>query len=394
LIPENHEHKDHEETVNDQEEVTIPARPQRNRQAPVRLTDCEITSDDAVNDEGDLIHFALLADAEPINYKEALKNDVWRRAMVEEIQSIEKNQTWELVNLPDKKRKIDVKWVFKVKLNPDGQVSKHKARLVARGFLQKQGIDYNEVFTLVARIETVRLVTVIACKNEWSLYHLDVKSAFLNGPLEEVVFVSQPPGFEIAGKEDMVYKLHKALYGLKQAPRAWNKKIDQVLIQIGFRKCSVEFGVYVQKLSDGGTVIICLYVDDLLITGSSTSEIEKVKEKLKLEFEMMDLGELSFFLGMEFVKLKAGLVMYQHKYIGELLDKFDMKNCNTVSNPSETNSKLEECITEEKVDSTMFRQIVGSLRYLCNSRPDICYSVSVISKFMHDPRKPHLIADK
>ena len=148
--------------------------------------------------------------------------------------------------MPDKKKKIDVKCVFKVKLNFDGQVSKHKARLVAKGFFQKQGMDYNEVFTPVARIETVRLLIAIACKNEWLLYHLVVKSAFLNGPLEELVFVSQPPGFEIAGKENMVYKLHKALYGLKQAPRAWNKKIDQVLIQIGFKKCSVEFGVYVQ----------------------------------------------------------------------------------------------------------------------------------------------------
>jgi len=260
--------------------------------------------------------------------------------------------------------------------------------------IMKEIIDYNEVFAPVARIETMRLVTAIACKNEWSLYHLDVKSTFLNGPLEEIVYVSQPPSFEIAGKENMVFKVHKALYGLKQAPRAWSKKIDQVLTQIGFEKCLVEFGVYVQKLSDGETMITCLYVDDLLITDSSTSEIEKPKKKLKQEFEMTDLVELSFFLGMEFVKLKIGIVMYQKKYIGELLDKFEMKDCNTVSNPSETNSKLDECTEEEKVDSTMFRQIVGSLRYLCNSRPDICYSVSVISRFMYDPRKSHLIAAK
>jgi len=119
-----------------------------------------------------------------------------------------------------------MKWVFKVKLNLDGKGSKHKARLISRGFMQKYGIDYNEVFAPVARIETVRLVVAIACKNEWLLYHLDVKSAFLNGPLEDLVFVSQPPGFEIAGKENIVYKLHTALYGLNQAPRAWDKKID------------------------------------------------------------------------------------------------------------------------------------------------------------------------
>ena len=120
----------------------------------------------------------------------------------------------------------------------------------------------------------------------------------------------------------MVYKLHKALYGLKQAPRAWNKKIDQVLVHIGFKKCSVKFCVYVQTLHEEETIIIGLYVDDTLITGSSTSEIKKVKDKLKLEFEMTDFGEISFFLGIEFVKLKAWMVMHKQKYIGELLDKF------------------------------------------------------------------------
>jgi hypothetical protein len=135
-------------------------------------------------------------------------------------------------------------------------------------------------------------------------------------------------------------------------------------------------------------------VDDLLITGSKASEIEAIKGKLKSEFEMTDLGELSFFLGMEFLKAKSGIVLHQKKYIGELLEKFEMNDCKVVNNPSETNSKLDACSDMEKVDSTMFRQMVGSLRYLCNSRPDICYSVSVISKFMHDPRKPHLVAAK
>ncbi|KAK2398342.1 putative mitochondrial protein [Trifolium repens] len=368
--------------------------PQRVRNASSRLNDHVVTSDNAVNDEGDLIHFALLADAEPINLNEALNNKVWKKAMEEELRSIEKNQTWKLVALPDKKKKIDVKWVFKVKLNPDGTISKHKARLVARGFLQKHGIDYNEVFAPVARIETVRLVVALACRNKWLLYHLDVKSAFLNGPLEEEVFVSQPPGFEIKGKENMVYKLYKALYGLKQAPRAWNKRIDDFLIQIGFKKCAVEFGVYVQNSKDGEIIIICLYVDDLLITGSKTAEIDKVKDKLKREFEMSDLGELSFFLGMEFVKRKGGIVMHQQKYIGEILGKFEMTDCKPISNPSDTNVKLDECADEEGVDPTLFRQMIGSLRYLCNSRPDICYAVSVISKFMNSPKKSHMTAAK
>jgi hypothetical protein len=173
--------------------------------------------------------------------------------------------------------------------------------------------------------------------------------------LEENVYVKQPPGFEIAGKEDRVYKLHKALYGLKQAPRAWNKRIDQFLSQIGFKKCTVEYGVYVKCLEDSSSLIICLYVDDLLVTGSDSNEIEKFKLTMNKEFEMTDLGSLSYFLGMEFVKTSKGMMMHQHKYASELLERFEMDNCNPVSNPCETNSKLEECSEEEIVDSTMFK---------------------------------------
>ncbi|MCH81780.1 hypothetical protein A2U01_0002572 [Trifolium medium] len=160
---------------------------------PSRLADCEVLPDSAVNNEGELIHFALLADAEPVNFNEALQLSVWKKAMIDELKSIEKNQTWELVNPTENVRTIDLKWVFKIKLNPDGGVSKHKARLVARGFLQKKGIDYNEVFAPVARHETIRIVVAIA--NDWPLYHLDVKSTFLNGPLEENVYVKQPPSY-------------------------------------------------------------------------------------------------------------------------------------------------------------------------------------------------------
>jgi hypothetical protein len=344
--------------------------PLRNRQMPSRLADCELLTDSAVNNDGELLHFALLADAEPVNVKDALQSSVWKAAMIDELNSIEKNQTWELVKLPNGKKTIDLKWVYKTKLNPDGSVSKYKARLVARGFLQKQGIDCDEVFAPVARHETVRLVVAIANLKNWPLYHLDVKSAFLNGPLEESVYVTQPPGFEVDGKKELVYKLHKALYGLKQAPRAWNKRIDQFLIQLGFKKCMVEYGVYVMK-SGLGTVIVCLYVDDLLITGGDSNEIEKFKLTMNKEFEMTDLGNLSYFLGMEFVKTSKGMMMHQHKYASELLERFKMDKCNPVSNPCETNSKLEECSEEDMVDSTMFKQMVGSLRYLCNSRPDI-----------------------
>jgi len=157
--------------------------------------------------------------------------------MTEELVAIERNKTWKLVKLPVDKKAIEVKWVYKLKHNPDGSIAKHKARLVAKGFLQRACLDYSEVYAPVARIETMRLVLALACKRNWSAFHLDVKSAFLNGPIDEDVFVTQPPDFVIKEKEYMVYRLHKALYGLKQAPRAWNKKNDSYLVEIGFSKC-------------------------------------------------------------------------------------------------------------------------------------------------------------
>ena len=193
------------------------------------MRDYEVYKDDQITEGGDLVHLALYAGAEPIDVEEALQEPQWIQAMKEELSSIKKNNTWDLVNLPKGKRPIAVKWVFKVKKNPIGEVVKHKARLVAKGFPQREGVDYGEIFAPVARIETIRLVVGIASTRRWSMHQLDVKSAFLNGPLEEDVFVDQPPGFQVDGQEDKVYKLKKALYGLKQAPRAWNKKIDGVL---------------------------------------------------------------------------------------------------------------------------------------------------------------------
>jgi hypothetical protein len=221
-----------------------------------------------------------------------------------------------------------------------------------------------------------------------------VKSAFLNGPLEEKVYVSQPPGFEIQGKENMVFKLSKALYGLKQAPRAWNKRIDVFLSQLQFHRCSVEYGVYVREGHEGtGLLLICLYVDDLLITGSDPKEIDELKKILKSEFEMSDLGELSYFLGMQFKYTAAGVIMYKQKYTKDILKRFNMGSCHPVTTPSEVNIKLRRD-DEGDVDASLFKQLVGSLRFLCNSRPDNSFGVGHISKFMSALKKSHLAAAK
>ncbi|CAL0332892.1 unnamed protein product [Lupinus luteus] len=226
------------------------------------------------------------------------------------------------------------------------------------------------------------------------MFQLDVKSAFLHGPLQEEVYVQQPPGYIIEGKEHLVYKLSKALYGLKQAPRAWNKRIDSFLFKQQFEKCEVEHGVYVKESRDGNLVIICLYVDDLLITGSNPRGIAEVKRVLEAEFEMTDLGKLSYFLGMEFSYTPTGLLMHQSKYAKELLIKYNMNSCNPVSSPVETNLRLTNDEGGEAVDATQCKQIVGSLRFLCNTRPDLIYGVGLVSRFMSNPKKSHMLAAK
>ncbi|KAK2417383.1 putative mitochondrial protein [Trifolium repens] len=390
-IDENHVQDMHTSSDDDDR---IVRKSTRTRFPSVRLADHEVISDDVVNDDGDLVHLAFMADSEPVNWNEAIVDSNWRRAMNEEIQSIEKNNTWSLVDLPPQKKPISVKWIFKVKKNPDGSILKHKARLVARGFLQQQGIDYSEVYAPVARMETIRLVISIASSMNWSLFHMDVKSAFLNGPLEEEVYVSQPPGFEVKTEKHKVYKLHKALYGLKQAPRAWNKRIDQFLHSEGFVKCSVEFGVYMKGSDISNALMICLYVDDLLITGSDHDKIEKFKGRLKDEFEMSDLGRLNYFLGLEFLYGSNGIVLHQRKYIADVLKRFHMESCNEADTPMEANLKLSKNENEQAVDATLFKQVVGSLRFICNTRPDINYVLGSVSRFMSNPKASHMIAAK
>jgi hypothetical protein len=321
-----------------------------------RLQGYEVYRDDVINTEGDLVHFALFVDSEPVNFEEAIASEVWKKAMTDEIEAIERNNTWYLTDLPANKQQIAVKWVYKVKLNPDGSIAKHKARLVAKGFLQKAGLDYQEVYAPVARIETIRLVVAIASVKKWSMSQMDVKSAFLNGPLDEEVYVSQPPGFIKKGHEGMVYRLNKALYGLKQAPRAWNKRIDGFLTQVGFQKSVVEHGVYVKHNSNPTNVlIICLYVDDLLVTGSDSSDIAAFKRMMHSEFEMTDMGKLNYFLGLQFEETTAGTLLHQKKYMKELLVRFNMLGCNPAETPMETNTKL--CLDEngEAVNSTLYK---------------------------------------
>ena len=239
-------------------------------------------------------------------------------------------------------------------MKENGEVDKYKARLVAKGYKQEFGVDYKEVFALVARHDTIRLRVALAAQNSWPIFKLDVKSAFLHGDLQEDVFIDQPPGYVKLGSEHKVYKLKKTLYGLKQAPRAWYNHIDAYFLKEGFQKCPYEHTIYT-KIGDGGKfLMVCLYVDGLTYTGNDRAMFENFKQSMMFEFDMSDLGMIHYILGIEVVHYAVGIFFVKGN-VQEILDRFEIKNCNSVTTPAEKGLKLVKNPAEKRV------QIVGSL---------------------------------
>ena len=302
----------------------------------------------------------LLADAENISFEEAVRDKKWQTAMDEEIKAIDRNNTWELTELPEGSQPIGVKWIFKKKMNAQGEIERYKARLVAKGYKQKEGIDYDEVFAPVVRMETIRLLISQAAQFKWPIFQMDVKSAFLNGVLEEEVYIEQPPGYMKIGEEKKVLKLKKALYGLKQAPRAWNTRIDTYFKENGFKQCPYEHALYA-KNNGGNMIFVALYVDDLIFMGNNNDMIEEFKGTMRREFEMTDLGLMKFFLGLEVRQKETGIFVSHETYAKEILKKYKMENCNPVSIPMEPCAKLSKFDAGERVDASRYRSLVGSL---------------------------------
>lgn len=236
-----------------------------------------------------IVEGCFASSEEPSVFKEAVQYSEWREAMKEEIHMIEKNKTWSLVQRPTDKNVVSVKWIYRLKTDANGNVVRHKARLVARGFAQQYGVDYLETFAPVSRHETIRLLLAVAAQRKWKLFQLDVKSAFLNGELEEEIYIEQPLGFEEEGKEDHVLHLHKALYGLKQAPRAWYSKIDEFFRRENFKRSDNDHALYTKE-TDGKLLVVFIYVDDLIVTGDDENMVEEFKATMKAEFEMSDLA--------------------------------------------------------------------------------------------------------
>jgi hypothetical protein len=214
-----------------------------------------------------------LLEEEPTFFEETIQRKEWVDSMIEEYQSIMKNGVWEIVPRPKSKDVVSYRWLFKIKHVADGSIEKYKARFVARGFSQKEGIDYEETFTPMAKYTSIRTIKSLAAKMKWKLHQMDVKTTFLNGVIEEEVYIEKPQGFEVEDRRSHVYRLKKDLYGLNQAPRAWYGCIDSFLTSLGFTKSKSDSNLFF-KIMDNEPVILLLYVDDLFLTGEEKFIVE------------------------------------------------------------------------------------------------------------------------
>ena len=342
----------------------------------------------------------MVTDSEPKAIEEAMNGpeaNEWTMAVQDELDSLNEMNTWTLVPLPKNVRNVvDCKWIFRKKYNEDGQIDRYKARLVARGFSQEYGVDYLETFAPVVRLNTLRAVIAVAVQKNFEIHQMDVKTAFLNGELEETVYMKQPPGITEKGKEDWVCKLNKSLYGLKQSPRQWNCKFDASLKEMGFKQSIKDPCLYVKN---NPSTYVTVYVDDVVIAGENTESVEKVKDQLKKAFKMKDMGRLHHVLGIKVVHEKnGGINLSQESYIRSLLKRFDLQNMKIYSTPSDTSVILKKHCDDENtklVDLKLYQSMVGSLMYCSlGSRPDIQYAVSVAARYCSKPNQHHMTAVK
>ncbi|KAJ9559500.1 hypothetical protein OSB04_004660 [Centaurea solstitialis] len=327
----------------------------------------------------------------PATAEQALKSKQWRDAMEEEMKALTKNKTWESRILPPGKKTVGCRWVFTIKYKPDGTIDRYKARLVAKGYTQTYGIDYSETFSPVAKINTIRVLVSIAANKGWLLHQFDVKNAFLHGELKEEVYMEAPHGFTDRFGEREVCLLKKSLYGLKQSPRAWFGKFTLAMNNYGFKQSNSDHTLFLKRR---GNLITCLiiYVDDMIITGDDKEEIAKLRKSLFTDFEMKDLGELKYFLGIEVLRSRRGIFMCQQKYVMDLLAETGMIDCKPANTPMIMNQKLYMEEKAEPADKERYQRMVGKLIYLSHTRPDIAYAVGVVSQFMHQPQKDHMEA--
>ncbi|GJY72804.1 putative ribonuclease H-like domain-containing protein [Tanacetum coccineum] len=335
----------------------------------------------------------FLSQEEPKNISQALQDESWVEAMQEELLQFKLQKVWILVDLPSGKKAIGTKWVFKNKRDERSIVVKNKARLVAQGFRQEEGIDYDEVFAPVARIEAIRLFLAFASYMGFTVYQMDVKSAFLYGTIEEEVYVHQPPGFVDPAHPNKVYKVIKALYGLHQAPRAWYETLSSFLMENGFRRGTIDKTLFIKK-NKSDIMLVQVYVDDIIFGSTKKSMCTEFEDCMHKRFQMSSMGELTFFLGLQVKQQPDGIFISQDKYVADILKKFDFWSIRTATTPIESNKPLVKDEDGEDVDVHVYRSMIGSLMYLTASRPDIMFAVCACARFQVTPKASHLNAVK
>ncbi|KAH9650187.1 hypothetical protein KPL70_026271 [Citrus sinensis] len=360
----------------------------------------------------DLSAYALatsreIDEEEPRCYKEAIQSSYkteWQQAMNEEMSSLYKNNTWELVMKPEKRKLIGCKWIYRIK---DGLTAseprRFKARLVAKGYTQKEGVDFKEVFSPVVRHTSIRVLLAMTAVYDMELDQLDVKTAFLHGILQEEILMVQPEGYVDPERRAHVCLLKKSLYGLKQSPRQWYLRFDEFITSNGFKRCSFDCCVYYKLLETHHYIYLLLYVDDMLIACKIKDEIEALKELLNSEFDMKDLGHAKKILGMDIKRNRKEGTMFlsQGSYVKKIVKTFGMSTCKSVITPLASHFKLSnlQCAKTDderrEMEKFPYANAVGCMMYaMVLTRPDISYALSIVSRYMATPRKEHWQAVK
>nr|GEV89362.1 retrovirus-related Pol polyprotein from transposon TNT 1-94 [Tanacetum cinerariifolium] len=313
--------------------------------------------------------------------------------MQEALNEFERLGVWELVPRLDKFMVITLKWIYKVKLDEQGGILKNKAQLVARGYRQEEGIDFEESFAPVARIEAIRIFIAYAAHMNIVVYQMDVKTAFLNGNLREEVYVSQPNGFVDPDNPNHVYKLKKALYGLKQVPRAWYDMLSSFLISQDFSKGSVDPTMFIHRDSKE-LLLVQIYVDDIIFVASTHELCDLFAKIMCSKFKMSMMGKISFFLGLQFSQSPRGIFINQLKYALESLKKYDFDSCDPVDTPMVEKSKLDENKEGKTVGPSHYHRMIGTLLYLTASRPDLQFAIRMCARSKHIDIRFHFIKER
>ena len=327
----------------------------------------------------------------PTTYTDTLRSSdssAWKEAMDSEMKSLVENEVFTVTKLPQGKKAIGSRWVFSVKKDPEGNTL-HKARFVAKGYSQVQGSDYSETFAPTPKMTTIRMLMQVSAEHDLTVHQMDVKTAYLNAPIDCEVYLTQPEGYE--EREDgvkLVWRLHKSLYGLKQSGRNWNFVLSEFFIQKDFKQSKVDVCLFTKQENEY-MIMLVIWVDDIIIAASNQYILSSTKNELKKRFSMKDLGEISYFLGIQFKQQNDSIEMSQSYYLTHVLERFKMADCKPRSTPCEAKLEAYDAPSNEypfEHNVKKYREIVGSLVYAMTcTRPDLAWIITKLSQHLENP---------